>query len=72
MSSITENIHEAVKEHGEVHMVVSEYDDEIEARLGQTTFDHDGGVIHISGPDYTLHINDDEVVSYYEPVALYH
>jgi len=61
-----------VNEHGEVHAIVAEHDEEVEIRLGTTDFDHDNGVLRIDTADTQQVIDADEIVSYYLPTEFYH
>jgi hypothetical protein len=62
----------AVESWGEVHVTVAEHDAEAELRFGATEFDFEAGVIRVDGPDHTVHISMDDVVSYYKPRAVWH
>lgn len=61
-----------VQDHGEVHAVVSEWDDEVEVRLGTATFEWAAGSIAIDDGQTVHRIRMDDVVSYYLPVEHTH
>lgn len=66
----TNGLQTAIDDHGEVHMVVEEYDGEIEVRKGQYSLSD--GVLRLEGPDYVLTVDTDSIVSWYKPMNLYH
>lgn len=61
-----------VENHGEVHAVVEEHDEEVEVRKGTSIFNYEDGVVVIDGAD-TLHtVGMDRFVSWYLPQEFHH
>lgn len=63
-------LREDVEEHGEVHAVVAEHEDEVEIRQGTASIGEE--VIRLDNGRTTLTIDADEIVSWYKPVEFYH
>lgn len=63
-----------VNEHGECHLTVEEHDNELEARVGTTVFDFDGGLLSIKtevGYD-NLRVSMSHIVSWHRPHDPFH
>ena len=71
MSFDPDTILEDLEEHGELHAIVEEHDDELELRLGQTDIMEDGRIVVTSyGEEHVFHY--ERVVSYYKPEEIWH
>lgn len=61
-----------VEVHGECHATFENIDKEVEVRLRTAVFNYDDGVIEIWDGDTHVPFSMDKLVSWYQPMDVYH